>query len=224
MTDAIAPLVLFDLDGTLLDSARDLHAAMNRLLAQEQQAAIDFAEFRPVVSKGARAMLKVSFSRHDEVQREALLPEFLALYAESLAEHSRLFEGVDSVLAHIEEGGSRWGIVTNKPYYLAEPLVAKLGWNERCAILLGGDSLPRKKPDPDQLLHASAVLSMPPALVVYVGDDERDIQAANAAGMRSIAALWGYRPQDDDPDLWQADAYAETPLQLITQQLLHAGS
>lgn len=222
MTDAIAPLVLFDLDGTLLDSALDLHAAMNRLLQQHTQAAVDFSEFRPVVSKGARAMLKISFKSYGDDQREALLPEFLALYAESLAAHSHLFEGVETVLQHIEASGSRWGIVTNKPYYLAEPLLEKLAWTTRSAILLGGDSLPRKKPDPDQLLHACHVLGVPPELVVYVGDDERDVQAANAAGMRSVAALWGYRPHDDDPASWQADDSAETPLQLIERHLLRS--
>jgi N-acetyl-D-muramate 6-phosphate phosphatase len=222
MIKPVAPLVLFDLDGTLLDSALDLHAAMNRLLAQQAKASIDFSEFRPVVSKGARAMLKISFKSLGDDEREALLPEFLALYAECLAEHSRLFDGVETVLQHIEAAGSRWGIVTNKPYYLAEPLLEKLAWTTRSAILLGGDSLPRKKPEPDQLLHACQVLGVPPAQVVYVGDDERDMQAANAAGMRSVAALWGYRPHEDDPGLWQADAMADSPLQLIERRLLHS--
>ena len=100
--------------------------------------------------------------------------------------------------------------------------MAKLGWSGRSAVLLGGDSLPRKKPDPDQLLHACAVLSVEPQQVVYIGDDERDIQAANAADMRSIGALWGYRPLDDDPARWQADALADTPMELITRGLMHS--
>ena len=222
MSEMIAPLVLFDLDGTLLDSARDLHAAMEMLLAEKGEPSVDFAVFRPVVSKGARAMLKRSFAGADEQQREALLPEFLAHYERALAAHSRLFDGVDEVLSQIEAQSSRWGIVTNKPFYLAEPLVEKLGWSQRSAILLGGDSLPRKKPDPDQLLHACAVLGVTPEHVVYVGDDERDVQAANAAGMRSIGALWGYRPDDDDPERWQADDLAEVPLDLISRGLLRS--
>ncbi|MEY2866358.1 MAG: hypothetical protein RIQ43_384 [Pseudomonadota bacterium] len=222
MSKVIAPLVLFDLDGTLLDSARDLHAAMEMLLAEKGEPSVDFAVFRPVVSKGARAMLKRSFARADEQQREALLPEFLAHYESALAAHSRLFDGVAEVLSQIEAQSSRWGIVTNKPFYLAEPLVEKLGWSQRSAILLGGDSLPRKKPDPDQLLHACAVLGVKPEQVVYVGDDERDVQAANAAGMRSIGALWGYRPDDDDPERWQADELAELPLDLISRGLLRS--
>lgn len=222
MSEMIAPLVLFDLDGTLLDSARDLHAAMEMLLAEKGEPSVDFAVFRPVVSKGARAMLKRSFARADEQQREALLPEFLAHYESALAAHSRLFDGVAEVLSQIEAQSSRWGIVTNKPFYLAQPLVEKLGWSQRSAILLGGDSLPRKKPDPDQLLHACAVLGVKPEQVVYVGDDERDVQAANAAGMRSIGALWGYRPDDDDPERWQADELAELPLDLISRGLLRS--
>ena len=97
----------------------------------------------------------------------------------------------------------------------------KLGWRSRSAILLGGDSLPRKKPEPDQLLHACAELAVPPARTVYVGDDERDVQAANAAGMRSVGALWGYRPLDDDPARWRADALIQAPLELIERGLLH---
>ncbi len=221
MSEAITPLVLFDLDGTLLDSARDLHAAMDALLAAKSEPPVAFEEFRPVVSKGARAMLKQSFKQADEAAREALLPEFLAEYERRLAEHSRLFDGVAELLERIEALGPRWGIVTNKPFYLAEPLVHKLGWQSRSAILLGGDSLPRKKPEPDQLLHACAELAVPPARTVYVGDDERDVQAANAAGMRSVGALWGYRPLDDDPAGWRADALIEAPLELIERGLLH---
>lgn len=222
MAEELAPLVLFDLDGTLLDSARDLHAAANALLRQKGLPPVDYAEFRPVVSKGARAMLRVSFPEHDEAGREALVAEFLAIYAGHLARHSTLFDGIEAVLAHIESAGARWGIVTNKPFYLAEPLVDLLGWSRRSAIVLGGDSLPRRKPEPDQLLHACTELCVAPADTVYVGDDERDIQAARAAGMRSIAALWGYRPPEDDPRGWQADALAESPLQLITHGLLRA--
>ena len=101
-------------------------------------------------------------------------------------------------------------------------MVQKLGWTERSAILLGGDSLPNKKPEPDQLLHACAVLGVAPEKTVYVGDDERDVQAANAANMRSIGALWGYRPLDDSPERWLADDLAESPMDLITSRLLHS--
>jgi N-acetyl-D-muramate 6-phosphate phosphatase len=222
MSETFAPLVLFDLDGTLLDSARDLHAAMNQLLQEKSEPLIAFETFRPVVSKGSRAMLKQSFVHADENTRELLIPEFLAIYEQNLAQHSQLFDGIDAVLVHIEQQGALWGIVTNKPFYLAEPLVQKLGWIERSAVLLGGDSLPKRKPDPDQLLHACKLLSIAPEKTVYVGDDERDVQAANAANMRSVAALWGYRPHGDFPENWQADDLAEQPLDLIEQRLMYS--
>jgi 2-phosphoglycolate phosphatase len=220
MSNCIAPLVLFDLDGTLLDSARDLHAAMNKLLADKSEPFIAFDVFRPVVSKGARAMLKQSFHGADEHARELLLPEFLAIYEKGLAEYSLVFEGVNQVLEHIEAQGSQWGIITNKPFYLAVPLVEKLNWSNRSVILLGGDSLPKKKPDPDQLIYACEKIGIAPELCVYVGDDERDVIAANRAGMRSIGALWGYRPIDDLPELWGANDLAEQPIDLMQRGLL----
>lgn len=222
MAEKFAPLVLFDLDGTLLDSARDLHAAMNLLLLEKSEPLIAFDDFRPIVSKGSRAMLKQSFLNASDAARELLIPEFLALYEQGLAQHSRIFDGINEVLGHIEQQGAVWGIVTNKPFYLAEPLVQKLGWMQRSKVLLGGDSLPKRKPEPDQLLHACRMLSIDPEKTVYIGDDQRDVQAANAANMRSVGALWGYRPHDDQPADWQADDLAGQPLDLIEQRLMYS--
>ena len=216
----IAPLVLFDLDGTLVDSAVDLLNALNVILAREQRPALTLEQLRPVVSKGGRAMLGVGFPELDASQREPFLQPFLDVYADAVAHHSTPFDGVAEVLAAIESAGSRWGIVTNKPAYLAEGVVATMGWSRRCAILLGGDSLPRKKPDPDQLLHACDRLQVPPARCVYIGDDERDIVAARNAGMRSVAALWGYRLDGDDPLAWGADRRADAPRDLLRPGLL----
>ncbi len=223
MSDSgIAKLVLFDLDGTLVDSAADLLNALNRILAREGKPTLPLATIRPVVSKGGRAMLRVAFPERDDAEREELLPPFLAAYAEAVAEHSTAFDGIEEVLGAIEGKGSRWGIVTNKPFYLAVGVVATLGWNERCAILLGADSLPKKKPDPDQLLHACERLGVTPAECIYVGDDERDIVAARAAGIKSVAALWGYREAHEDPRDWRADASAEFPRDLLKPGLLAA--
>ena len=216
----IAPLVLFDLDGTLVDSAVDLVNALNVILAREGRPALTLAQLRPVVSKGGRAMLGVGFPELDAAQREAFLQPFLDVYADAVAHHSTPFDGVADVLGAIEASGSRWGIVTNKPAYLAEGVVATMGWRDRCAILLGGDSLPRKKPEPDQLLHACAALQVPPSRCVYVGDDERDIVAARNAGMASVAALWGYRLDSDDPLAWGADRRADAPRDLLRPGLL----
>ena len=216
----MAPLVLFDLDGTLVDSAVDLLHALNRVLGDEQGAALDLRQLRPVVSKGARAMLAVAFPERTAEQREALVPHFLGYYAEAVAEHSTPFDGIEDVLAAIERAGARWGIVTNKPLYLARDVVASMGWSSRCAVLVGGDSLPAKKPEPDQLLHACVTLALPASTAVYVGDDERDIIAARRAGMKSVAALWGYRETHEDPALWRADASAARPRDLLRPGLL----
>jgi phosphoglycolate phosphatase len=211
----IAPLVLFDLDGTLVDTAVDLLNALNVVAAREGVGDLPLQSIRPVVSKGARAMLAVAFPERDPAQREFLLQPFLDVYAEAVATHSTAFDGVAEVLDAIESAGSRWGIVTNKPHYLARGVVASMGWSERSAILIGGDSLPRKKPDPDQLLFACKTLGVRPSDCVYVGDDERDIAAARNAGIKSVAALWGYREAHEDPHGWKADAFAEFPLDMI---------
>lgn len=216
----IKPLVLFDLDGTLVDSAVDLLNALNVIAAREGTAALPLAAIRPVVSKGARAMLAVAFPELSAEQRELLWQPFLDVYAEAVATHSTPFEGVAEVLQAIEAAGSLWGIVTNKPHYLAVDVVASMGWTQRSAILIGGDSLPRKKPDPDQLFHACESLGRTPTECVYVGDDERDILAARNAGMKSVAALWGYRQDYEDPRQWQADAYADLPIDMLRPGIL----
>lgn len=220
MSVRIAPVVLFDLDGTLVDSAADLLAAMNRLRADDGLPALPMDGFRQVVSKGGRAMLKVAYPQLDDDTRESRLQVFLDYYAERLAEHSTPFDGVERVLDAIEAAGARWGIVTNKAMYLARDVVAGMGWSRRTAVLVGGDSLPVKKPDPGQLLFACRELGIAPAECVYVGDDERDVVAARAAGMKSVAALWGYRGDDEDPADWRPDASAGRPHDLLADGLL----
>jgi len=219
---SFAPLVLFDLDGTLVDSAVDLLNAINVLAAREGHAPTTLQKLRPVVSKGARAMLAITFPDYDEARREALRQSFLDIYEAAVSAHSTPFEGVEEVLAEVEAAGARWGIVSNKPHYLCVAVVAAMGWNERCAVLLGGDSLPQRKPDPEPLWHACAACGVEAAQAVYVGDDERDIVAARNAGMKSVAALWGYRLDHEDPYSWQADAAVESPRELLTPGLLAA--
>jgi len=208
-------LVLFDLDGTLLDSAPDFVATVNLLRAARGAPPLPEGELRPHVSKGSRAMLGVAFPELDAAAREALVPEFLEVYQRELARHGAPFAGVEALLAAIEAAGSRWGIVTNKPEYLARELLPLLGWDQRCAVLLGGDSLPVRKPDPLPLLHAARLLGEDVAGCAYVGDDERDILAARAAGMASVVALWGYRLREDDPLSWQATTMAGSAHDLL---------
>ena len=206
MSGAAAPhAVLFDLDGTLVDTAPDLCSAVNDVLAGLGRPAVPLARLREVVSKGGRAMLAVALPDLADDAREALLAPFLARYAEALAVESAPFEGIPALLDALDAHGVRWGIVTNKPEALAAGVVAGMGWGARCAVLVGGDTLPRRKPDPAPLLLACDRLGLAPADVLYVGDDERDVQAARAAGMPSAAALWGYRLPGEDPLQWGAD-------------------
>lgn len=211
----IAPLVLFDLDGTLVDSAVDLWSAMNVILEREGRPAMPLSALRPAVSKGGRAMLAAAFPDLEADVRERHLQPFLDVYAAAVAMHSTPFDGIAEVLHLIEASGARWGVVSNKPHWLAVPVVESMGWAGRSAALYGGDSLPRKKPDPDQLLAAATDNGVAPGDCVYVGDDERDIEAARRAGMKSVAALWGYRLDGDDPTAWGADLYCEAPRDLL---------
>ena len=207
-------LALFDLDGTLLDSAPDFLAVINRMRADRGLGPMTMDVLRPVVSKGARAMAAAAFPDVDVAQREAWIPEFLDIYQQELGRHGLPFHGIQAMLEALEAGGSRWGIVTNKPEYLAKMLMPLLGWESRCAVLIGGDTLPVRKPDPEPLLHAAAKLGIDARDCAYVGDDERDIIAARAAGMPSVVALWGYRLHEDDPFAWQGDVLVQDPRQL----------
>lgn len=208
-------LVLFDLDGTLLDSAPDMLAAVNALRAQHGDAAMTLAELRPHVSKGGQAMVAAGFPSRDDATRAPMLKPFLDAYERELGRHGKPFDGIEAVLAALEDDGARWGIVTNKPEYLARQLLPLLGWDSRSAILIGGDTLPERKPHPLPLLHSAQALGFEPRQCAYVGDDERDIVAARAAGMPSVVALWGYRLDHDDPVAWLGDVMAESPRDLL---------
>ncbi len=206
---------LFDLDGTLLDSAPDMLATANRLRDAQGLAPMALAQIRAHVSKGSRAMLAAAFPQRDAAEREAMVPLFLATYLQELGRHSVLFDGIEAMLAALEANGTQWGIVTNKPEYLPREILPQLGWEARCAVLIGGDTLAEKKPHPLPLLVAAERMGLAAADCVYVGDDERDIQAARAADMRSIAVLWGYRQDHEDPAEWGAEALLESPAQLL---------
>ena len=197
--------VLFDLDGTLADTAPDLIAAVNRVLGEASRPPLADAVLRPLVSKGGRALLGRAFPDLDEAAREPLLPRFLAAYGAALAVHTRPFAGIEALLDAIESRGWPWGIVTNKPEGLARDVVEGLGWSTRTQALIGGDTLAVRKPAPEPLLLAARQLGVAPGACLYVGDDARDVAAAKAAGMPSAAALWGYREADEDPAIWAAD-------------------
>lgn len=210
-TVAFPKAVLFDLDGTLLDSAPDMLAALNVMRAARGDAPMPLSQLRPHVSRGGQAMLAAAFPQVPADERSGWLQEFLDHYQSELGRHSGPFDGIEAMLAQLEAAGSVWGIVTNKPEYLAQLLMPLLGWESRCAVLIGGDTLPKRKPDPLQLLVAAERIGVAPSDCVYVGDDERDIIAARAAGMPSVVALWGYRLAEDDPQAWQGDRLIEQP-------------
>ena len=218
----IAAVVLFDLDGTLIDTLGDLAAAVQHVGKTIGRADVPIDVVRPAVSRGGRGMLAAAFPDLAEAAREALLQPFLDQYARAIATHSTPFDGVLAVLARFEANGSRWGIVTNKAEGLARQLIDALGLLPRCAVLIGGDTLSARKPDPIQLITACERLGVACSDAIYVGDDHRDIVAANAAGMRGIAAAWGYRDADDDIAAWGADVVLYSPHDLLAPGAMRA--
>jgi 2-phosphoglycolate phosphatase len=207
--------VLFDLDGTLLDTAPDMAAALNCLRLAEGLEELPFAQIRPHVSHGAPRLLRLAFGEPEAERHESLRRRFLDYYRAALAVHTRLFDGFESVLATIERSGMRWGIVTNKPGWLAAPLLAEVGLAQRCACLVAGDTLAERKPHPMPLLHAAELLGLEPRECVYVGDAERDVQAARNAGMIPLVAGFGYLGDGEDPAAWQAEAIFARPQELV---------
>lgn len=207
-------IVLFDLDGTLVDSAPDLVAAMQRLRVELGEPDVDVSAVGAVVSKGGRAMLRQGFPGCDEARIEVLLPRFLELYSTSIATHSRLFSGIEEVLSGLEAADLPWGIVTNKPGWLARRLLSALTLDQRCAALVAGDSLAQRKPDPEPILHACKLVRRNPGQCVYVGDDARDIEAGRNANTMTVAAAWGYL-NGEDAHAWGADIVVQSPDDLL---------
>jgi phosphoglycolate phosphatase len=198
---------LFDLDGTLVDTAPDMAGALNRLRAENNLPDLPFELIRPWVSHGASALVKVGFGYNLEADRlETLRLRYLDIYAAHLCVDSVLFPGMADVLEVLEANGRTWGVVTNKPAFLTEPLLAGLGLHTRAGCIVSGDTLPVRKPDPAPVRHACTLLGLPEAACVMVGDAARDIEAARAAGSPSIAAAFGYVLEGDDPYAWGADA------------------
>ncbi|MEW5837583.1 MAG: phosphoglycolate phosphatase [Pseudomonadota bacterium] len=196
---------LFDLDGTLVDTAPDMAGVLNRLLAEHERPALPYAQIRPWVSHGAGALVRLGFGADIQAERlDALKQRYLAIYAANLCVESTLFPGMADVLNALKESGRAWGVVTNKPAFLTEPLLAGLSLHTPCIV--SGDTLPLNKPDPAPVRHACALLGLRESECVMVGDHLRDIQAARAAGSASIAAAFGYIQHDDDPHAWGADA------------------
>jgi phosphoglycolate phosphatase len=198
--------VLFDLDGTLADTAGDLAAALNRVRADRALPPLAVPVLRPHASDGTRGMLDAGLGvRRDDPQFDALKESFLGYYQQSLCRHTRLFPGADRVLDEIEKRGLRWGIVTNKATRFTLPLLEELRLARRAGTIVCGDTTPQAKPHPAPLLHAAAMLGVAAGLCVYVGDAERDVAAARAATMKAIVASYGYIHTDANPEAWAPD-------------------
>jgi len=196
--------VFFDLDGTLLDSALDLHGALVDLCAEQGVAPPPYERVRPVVSRGSRAIVAVGFPGLDADAVLACVPRYLEIYEANMARHTVPFDGVEPLLAGLDAAGIGWGIVTNKPGFLTDGLLPQAVPHWKPAAVVSGDTLPVKKPDPAPVLHACALAGCDPARSVFVGDDRRDVQAGNAAGLFTVAVRWGYL-DGGDPDTWDAD-------------------
>lgn len=208
--------VLFDLDGTLVDSAPDLAGAANELRQEHGYPALPYESLRPMVGAGARGMVGLAFGvKPGDAGYEDLKARFLALYAQRLLRSTTVFEGVWPLLDRLEQHGLGWGIVTNKAYHLALAVSEGMGLHPRARVLIGGDSTPFAKPHPEPLLEACRRLQADPATCAYVGDDLRDIQAGRAAGMATLAAGWGYLGQGEPVHQWGADSLLEQPQGLL---------
>jgi len=207
--------VLFDLDGTLIDSAPDLAGACNEMRVERGLAPLPYDRLRRMVGSGARGMVGAAFGLVPESPGYlALRDEFLARYEARMTRETRVFDEIVPVLAWLDVKGLPWGIVTNKATRFAAPLVAALGLGERAATLVCGDTVGHSKPHPAPLLEAARRLGLAANGCAYVGDDRRDVDAGRAAGMATIVAAWGYLGDGDAPDAWGADHLIARPNEL----------
>ena len=211
-----ARAVLFDLDGTLIDSAPDLGAAADEMRIRRGMASKPMTEYRPHVGSGARGMLQVAFgmdAQHPEYERHK--DEFFAIYEKCMTKRTLLFDGVDLLVASLMERGLSWGVVTNKAQRFTGPITLSMGLFDSASAVISGDTTAHAKPHPEPLLEAARRMSLLPAQCIYVGDDERDIRAGRSAGMWTVAARYGYLGAGADVASWGADAEVSSPLQVL---------
>jgi N-acetyl-D-muramate 6-phosphate phosphatase len=207
--------VLFDLDGTLLDTAPDMVGALNALRQERRLASLPFAAIRSSVSHGAARMVQAGFPDADPESQQQLQQRFLEIYRGALSRETRLFPGMDEVLNELASARIKSGIVTNKAAWLTDPLLAELGLRARFACVVSGDTLAERKPHPLPLLHAAALAEVAPKDCIYVGDAERDVQAAHRAAMPALVANYGYLRADENSADWGAEGYLNQPLDLL---------
>jgi 2-phosphoglycolate phosphatase len=208
--------VLFDLDGTLIDTAPDMAAALEILCDEEQQAHLPFSDVRPIVSNGSVALVKLAFGEQLEAHTlDRLKQRYLEIYQDNLAVQSQLFDEMGDLLSHLEKHNIKWGVVTNKPGWLTEPLMKSLGLHLRAACIVSSDSTFNRKPHPEPMFYACHLANTQPEECIYVGDARRDIEAGQNAGMKTVVAQYGYIADTENTDDWQADYSIERPSQLL---------
>jgi N-acetyl-D-muramate 6-phosphate phosphatase len=208
--------VLFDLDGTLLDTAPDLAAALNATLLSQHNKPLPLTIIRPVISEGVAGLLKLGFNiTNENVAFPNLYKQLIAYYSQYICEYTQLFPDVDTLIHYLQKNHLPWGIVTNKTMALATKLIDHFPLLKKATCIIAGDTLEYSKPHPKPLLHACECIQCIPKNCLYVGDAKQDIKAANAAGMPSAVALYGYIGNQEDPATWEASTMISTPLSLI---------
>ncbi|WP_223786803.1 HAD family hydrolase [Marinicella meishanensis] len=208
--------ILFDLDGTLIDTAIDMIHALAQLADKHgMDHTLNVSEFRQYISQGAVALVKSVFNDPPQQQLETLRQEYLVIYQQQLNTHSHLFDGVAGLIDHLDQQDIPWGIVTNKPSWLAKPIVQHIRALKNSRILVCADEVGSSKPSPQPLLQAAANMDLNHAATLYLGDARSDVEAAHAAGMSSGIALWGYLAPEDDPKQWSAHHHFASPVDLL---------
>jgi len=207
--------VLFDLDGTLLDTAPDMIGALNSLRAENQLDLMSDAAARPSVSHGSARLVQIAFPDAAPDRFAALQRRFLELYGATLSARTRLFAGMDAVLAELAQRELKVGVVTNKPARLTDALLEALGLTSKFACVISGDTLSERKPHPMPMLHAAKLAGAEPGACLYVGDAQRDVQAAHAAGMEAVVATYGYLGGDEDWRAWGGEGFIDRPIDLL---------
>ena len=208
--------VLFDLDGTLIDTAPDMALALDRLCTEEHQPVLPFAQVRPVVSNGSVALVKLAFGENlDAARLEYLKQRYLDIYQQALANESKLFAGTDAVLMQLETSKLKWGVVTNKPGWLTLPLMQALKLDTRAACIVSGDSTQNRKPHPEPMHYACKLAGSNSNECIYIGDARRDIEAGRNAGMKTLIARYGYIGDWENTNDWGADAQLDKPEDIL---------
>jgi len=208
-------VVLFDLDGTLLDTAPDMVGALNALRLEQGLTPLAYDDVRPSVSHGSARLVKLGFPKADIEKFAVLQKRYLEIYRSAASVKTRLFDGMDQVLAEISERGLLCGIVTNKPAWLTQPILEQLGLTALFACVVSGDTVSARKPHAMPMLHAAKLAGVEAAECIYVGDAERDVEAAHAAGMAAVVATYGYMHPDENWQAWGGDGFIRRPMELL---------